>query len=198
MKFNTLQVVGHRRSGTHFVAAATSVNLMQSDDYMKIYGKHMTAERAKVLENPDTGFIFVIRPFPEVARSMFEMRSRFGLSVPTYNEFLQRTYAEMWTDKLEVRVISKTLTTEKTVTKVGGGLKGIKLNPRDFWRKYNKSWKKLSNQENVFILAYADLIQKYEDTIKALGEWAEVPITEIRPIDQRVGWWNTNDSNILD
>lgn len=188
MRFSKISVCGHRRSGTHYVAALISTNFLKNNNYMNIYEKHKLPEKFK-LENKQNAIIVVKRNFKDTAKSIFKMRNRFGLKTDNYINFLNSTYKEMWNPDLKVKIDVVTLTNKKTVDKVGGGgLKNINKTPKDYWDYYYNKWHACLNYNNVMMVSYEDICNKFEDTMEELASFLGSKNKKFKKIEEKIGW----------
>ena len=188
MKYKNMNVIGYRRSGTHYVTAVLSKNFFNEDEYLKYYQKHKIPNQFNFKN--DTAYICVKRNFEDIAKSIFKMRKRFGLKKDNFDKFLMTPYNKMWNSnvgKFSVKV--ETLTNQKIVSKVGGGLKSINLIPRKHWGQYYISWMKIENaRNNVKIVNYEDFVEDFDGTMSKMADFFGSDKKEFINIEKKVGW----------
>jgi len=186
MKYTDMNVFGYRRSGTHYITAVLSKNFFDKDGYIKYYQKHKIPNQFSF--NNNTVYICVKRKFEDVAKSIFRMRKRFGLKINNYEDFLKTRYSDMWDSnvgKFTVKV--DTIVNQKIVSKVGGGLRGVNLIPKDHWNQYYKLWKNTS-AKNIKIINYEDFIENFDVSMIEMSNFLDSNGKEFINIEKKIGW----------
>jgi len=191
MKYKQIKVCGHRRSGTHYITALISVNFLESYDYLKIYEKHKAPEKFN-FEN-DTFFIYVWRDFDGVAKSIYNMRNRFGLNVDDYDKFLITKYSDMYSGNLKSLTKVDKYNKKRYVKKVGGGLKNIHMTPHQYWKFDKNRWLNL-RFNNVICLKYDDVIKNYKYELQKISNKIGSNVQSFKNINKTVGWIPIGDN----
>lgn len=197
MKFKTAKVFSHPRSGSHYVTALISTNFFDSDNYLKFYNGHvpwgMAIDPADVSSNhPNTGHIYIHRDFDGVSKSIYKLRNRFGLDTPAYEEFLKKTYKSMWTGKLKVNVIRKTLTETSKVSSASELFKLVGMLPAEYHKYHIDSWRSISKRENVLLVSYDRLMDNFDDEMSKIANFLESDVKSFENIERKVGWSKKN------
>jgi hypothetical protein len=147
----------------------------------------MSLSPKSVVKKKDVGFIYVTRSFPNVAKSIFNLKERFGLDVTGYDIFLKKTYKEMWTDNLKVDVIKQGIDGSKqhvkTVSKV---FRGIPLTPIEYFNFHRKSWK--LDAKNVHIVSYDNVLNNFNEEMLKVAAFLGSDVREFKNIQTKVGW----------
>lgn len=189
MRFSSLRLTGHQRSGTHYVAAVISLNFLGSFDYKNIYLNHKLPEVVKI---KNIGYLYVFRNFNDVANSVFKMRGRFGLQANDFNSFLNTKYNKMWSNEPYNGInIYDVDGRHKTDFKVSNYFKKIKHTPKEWWTRYYKSWEKAERKKpNVIKVSYDHLINDFEAEMTHICRTLACPkpLTGFKNIERRIGW----------
>ena len=87
MKYDSIVITGHQRTGTHYIAAVICTNFLNTKDYIAHYKNHSLP---KTVKNNNIAYIYTWRDFNSVAKSLFNSRKTFGLNnVNNFESFLQ-------------------------------------------------------------------------------------------------------------
>lgn len=189
MNFSKLYITGHQRAGTHYAAAVVSLNFMGSPDYKKIYLNHKLPD---IVKYKNTAYLFVRRNFQDTARSVFNMRGRFGLQVEDFNVFLKNKYYQMWKPVPYggIRVVDLDGTVRKKEM-VSNYFKKIKHTPKEWWTRYYKSWNRAERKKNnVFMVDYDGLINDFDSEMGKLASLlgCPKPMSGFKNIERKIGW----------
>lgn len=185
-----IQIFGHPRSGTHYVAALVDQNLYDGSDYLRHYQRkypHATADRLESIRGQNRWLpVYVYRDCMDVMRSVFSMRGRFGLNVNDFQTFLRSVYSDMWTDNMDFVIDADFIHWQKQSSKVARLFENVDETPIEYWRRHTSGW--LRHNE-VFPVSYDkvknDPLTFLQDLACALD--MERP-TEVTEIERRVGW----------
>jgi len=190
-KYKFVQVISHPRSGSHYLTALIAKNFFKTNDYLRFYGGHgfnFKIMRERVKNKNQTLFIYIWRNFEDVAKSIFKLRARFGLNVSDLKIFKNTPYSKMWTNKIPVKVLRKTLTTEKVFETVDPLFREIDKIPKEFHRLHFNFWSTIyADYNNVIIISYDDLKNNYIKILDILSSILHIQHSSIN-ITDKIGW----------
>lgn len=189
MKFRGILCTGHPRSGTHYIAALMSVNFLKDEDYLKIYRNH---ELPRMVQDPHIAYIYVWRRFEGVARSIYVLKERFGLTVDSFETFLTKHYSEMWAVQDPDQVVTnvKTLQDSGKLTGISDFFEKVDMRPKAYWRYYNRKWAECAKaRPNVFGICYDDMVEDFKGTMGDIGSKLGSSLSHFKDIKQKIGWW---------
>ena len=190
MKYNIVQVCGHPRSGTHYIAALIHKNFFNKEgSYLECYGTHKIGSKMKIRSS--VGYIYVWRNFKDLSESFYNMRHRFGVPNETsYKEFLRTKYSDIWTrDVGKFKIKINTGEEETFNTNVCNLVKNSQMTPSEYWLSHMKSWVKLSESfDNIFIVGYNEIRKYFEETMIEIADYLKSNKTEFVDVKEKVGW----------
>lgn len=189
LAFQRVRVIGHRRCGTHYVASLIDSNFFDGSDHLRHYAKHKWPEQVD-LEDDTVAYVFVWRDFAAIAKSIFRMRTRFGLQVDDFDTFLATRYSDMWSAAGH-SASAATFSTAKgtTVTTMPGrGLSRITMTPRELWESYNRAWLEQSGRPNVIVIPYECLTNNFDFAMLYLATRLGSRRRQFANIADKVGW----------
>lgn len=172
-------VYGHQRSGTHYLAALIARNVYGLDDYPHLLFDNHNLLNKSVLEQHSKN-IYIRRNREDVLRSVYRLRSRFGLVCDDFDVFVDTPYWEMF-EYQKCQVKRKTLKTEEIVTDVSDFFSTVVHTPKQWWETHIIYAEK---QSDLLIVDYERLPDCLDDIADYLGE--KVITRESIP---KVGWF---------
>ena len=206
MKFKKVQVHGHQRSGTHFLAALIEDNILKTKNYLNCYSRspHSIGRKKvrEIVSNRDTAFIVVVRPADQVLKSVFNFRERLGLVCEDFDKFKNTPYTQMFKPGSKCKII---LHTEgragheiKKIEKPENGLyksssffKGKDFTPIEWLARSYSFWNRcLQEHENVYMVSYSELISRsgFQKEMQHLGAFLGSNRKRFNRQYKKVGW----------
>jgi len=196
-KYNSFSIISHPRSGSHYMAALVAKNFFKTNDYLPFYGGHgfnFKAVERRIASKPKCLFIYTWRSFENVAKSIFILRSRFGLDVNNFETFLTTPYNKMWNSKIKVEnIVRETLLVSENMDIVDPLFRKIDMIPEKFHKKYVELFQELHFKHKNIISVYYDKLIESEQyfnfiinflSLNFLGELK----TSYVNIEKKVGW----------
>lgn len=191
MHYKSVQILSHPRSGSHYLTALIAKNFFKTDDYLSFYGGHgfnfqLMEQRIKNKNN--TLFIYIKRNLEDTLKSIFSLRSRFGLDVDDFKVFKSTPYNQMWNGSLKVDVVRKTLLSTDFFNSVDPLFRKINKTPEEFHKIHYKFWTELYlKYSNTFIICYDSLKANYLAILRTLKLILDIDHISLN-IDQKIGW----------
>ncbi len=189
MKYSDIVCTGHPRSGTHYIAALISINFLGDVDYLRVYRNH---ELPEIVQDQNIAYFHIWRDFEGMAKSIYVLKERFGLSVDSYEEFLKTRYSDMWRMKKPGKVVTnvRTLTGRARFTGISDFFKRVDMNPREYWNHYNTVWaESAAKNNNVIGVKYDDMLKDFDGAMSYIGTRLGSNVTKFKRIERKVGWW---------
>lgn len=195
--FNSIKVYAHPRSGSNYLAELVDLNFTKTGNYKNVYGDH-TIPPKDLFDDKDVGYLYIKRNFSDVSKSVFNLRTRFGLDVDTYDKFLESHYSEMFNRHLvtDVKLTHAGKTT--TLSKIVNNFSGIDMKPEEYHLCHINSWLDYGGLSNVLIINYEDLIADFEKEMKKIANFIGSRESHFTNLKEKVGYIaNTNNSFLL-
>ncbi len=189
MKFRQIQCTGHPRSGTHYMTGLISTNFLNDPDYLKIYRNH---EFPNIVTDSDTVYFHIWRDFEAIAKSIYSLKERFGLTVESYEAFLIRRYCDMWRMETPQAVMTnvRTLNGQARFSGVSDFFKPFNMTPHEFWAYYNRMWReKAKKRPNIISVKYDDVLADFDSVMAFIADRLDVKISKFKNIEKKIGWW---------
>jgi hypothetical protein len=170
-----------------------SKNFFGKDDYLEFYGGHVPygmelspTGKASFCRQKNFGCIYVKRNFEDVAKSIFKLRARFGLTVPDIETFQRKRYSEMWCPKQKVEVIRDNLQTVERFNTVSGVFRQVNMLPEEYHQYCIELWEKI---DDVLIIDYDNLVSDLVGELNKVCQLLGLPArSEFAKIEKQVGW----------
>ncbi len=206
MRYLNIKVNGHQRTGTHFVAKLVDLNFMNTGNYLNCYSKTPHEIRKKKLgeiKNRNNAIICVKRNWKDTSLSLFKFRERLGLDVDNYEEFLNRTYSDMWKkgtcriilhgDGIENDIIKKEENHKEGLAPVSSKFRNIDMKPKEYFEYYYKWWKSAEwRYSNIIIISYDLFISDFKNHMNYLSRFLGCNTTNFKNVKYKVGWEAVN------
>ena len=189
MKYKALLCTGQPRSGTHYITAVISYNFLNDKDYLKIYRSH---ESVRLVQNVETAYFYIWRDFEPMARSIYQLKERFGLKVRSFREFLSRRYCDMWAmgDPDKISINARNLWGRTRVKGISDFFRNIDMLPQQFWEHHNDLWDQCAkNNANVIVVKYDDVLRDFEGEMKRVAKKIGSDKNEFKNIERKIGYW---------
>jgi len=185
-----IQVHGHQRSGTHFIASMIDINFFDGSNYMRHYPNEVHKLGDKMKFRYNVLYVYVWRDFEDVVNSMYNMRKRWGLNASSIEEFKQKKYCDMWDTKIvDADVVLNTNGNTRRVKKIAGRFKNVNMTPKEYWLSHLESWKPYIHgpMKNILSINYESMVvfpkKELSKLFPFLGE-----LDEIKTVNRKVGW----------
>lgn len=191
-KYNCITVYSHPRSGSHYLTALIAINFFNTENYLPYYGGHgfnFDSTTRKIKRQQNYLFLYIWRDFKDVAKSIFNLRSRFGLDVANFEEFLNTPYSEMWTSNISVKVIRKTLLDNNEIKTADPLFRKLNLLPINVYQNHYNFWRLLEIQySNIMCIHYGSLLNNFQSTMKQIAKKYQLDKETFLNIKQKIGW----------
>ena len=195
MKYKVVKIIGHPRSGTHWINRLIDLNFFDGTDYLRHYNGHLWGHQKRAREyfqQSGLGVIYTYRNLSDTIKSIYRMRQRFGLDEDDFHKFSTTPMNKMYNPHIKVDVVRNTLKNKDEINKVDR-----LLNRRETVSEYIKthvqSWKVYIAKPNFMMLYYDDLVNDFEKTMLKISEFLESDKTTFKDEKRRVGWWDSQD-----
>jgi len=180
---------GHHRSGNHYLAALININFFGKEDY-----KFLCNSRQHTLIRgiPAIGkYLYIYRNFEDVSKSCFEMRSRFGLDVDTYDEFLNQSYKAMYTGKIRVNLHVNFIYKEFNNHSGSIFFHGIKRTPKEWHDAHMEHFTDLSARlpDHLLMVSYDRLKSDFQGQMLEIAQFFGTAHRKFENVTQKVGYW---------
>ena len=189
MKYDSIVITGHQRTGTHYIAAVICTNFLNTKDYIAHYKNHSLP---KTVKNNNIAYIYTWRDFNSVAKSLFNSRKTFGLNnVNNFESFLKSRYCDMWNPIEHAGVNVLDLQgNHRTDNYISHYFKSFKHTPKEWWTLYHKRWDVAAkNISNIIKVNYNDLIKNFNNSMFNLSIKLDSTIKSFKNITDTVGWY---------
>jgi len=184
MKYKTAKVIGHPRSGSHFLAKVLNDNFFHKKDYLKLYAGHSKTHVSQ-LKYPGTVVFYIHRNNEDTIKSMFILRNRLGLVANTIEEFKSKKLSDMHNKN----IISEAICNGKLVTEVDTYLSTINLTIEEYLDEHKEFWR----QKAMFIINYDALLKDYNKYMQEIATYIGSKRTEFIRETSRMGWYDKDD-----
>jgi hypothetical protein len=189
MKYDALLCTGQPRSGTHYITALISLNFLNNKDYLKIYRSH---ESVQLIQNSQTAYFYIWREFEPMAKSIYQLKERFGLKIDSYGVFLRSRYGDMWVmgDPDKISINARNLWGRTKVKGISDFFKDIDMCPREFWEYHNGLWDEYAKKNpNVIVVKYDDVLRNLDAEMNRIAEKIGCDKREFKNIEKKIGYW---------
>lgn len=196
MKYKTVKVASHPRSGSHWVMRLIDMNFFDGKDYLKHYGGHPFGNepRSKGYFKPNQAVIYTWRTIDDAVRSIYKMRHRFGLDEDNYETFCVTPMKKMYNPNLKVVAVRDTLTGEDKFTDVDWLFRSREETPKEYIEKHRRSWQVHTDKPNFLAVCYDDLVVDFQGTMLRIAHFLGSNKTEFVDENRRVGWREKSDN----
>ena len=190
-KYDKIQVCGHPRSGTHYIAALVCKNFFNTKDgsYLECYGTHKTGDTIKI--RPNILYVYVERRFQDVVKSFYVIRHRFGIPDEiSFEEFFKSKYSNMWTRNVgKFKIKINTGDKDTYNTNVCNLFRDITMAPRAYWEHHINTWiKARSKHNNIVIISYNKTLLNMNYSMRKVANCLGSDKTEFIDVKDKVGW----------
>ena len=193
MKYKTAKVVGHQRSGSHYLARLLAINFFDLENYLPLYAGHSPGHAIHLRDKHCAVFYIYRNNFPTLC-SMWKIRNRLGLKANSFSEFCNTELSDMCDTSLPVNCIRDTRYDKIEVHEADNYFKHIKMIPVDYLNKHKKMWLNKAG-DNLMPIKYEDLINDFDKTMKSIAKFLGSDKKEFINEKTRVGWYDPNDDS---
>lgn len=191
MKYKTAKVIGHPRSGSHYLARLLNINFFHLSDYLPLYAGHSTAH-IRHFNDPNTAVFYIYRDNTNTITSMYTMRNRFGLVADSLEEFKNTRLCDMHNVNIKSKAIRNLGTRKEETTIVDTYLKRFDQTPEEYLNAHKKFWLGLKHS-NYYVVKYENLLYEFEHTMEMIAWFLESSKHEFVQEEERIGWYDKND-----
>jgi hypothetical protein len=197
MRFSKIEIYGHHRSGNHYLAALVCDNFVRNGrDYRGLFydpSVHLDANKLSpfIRSRQSVAMLYIMRNWEDVARSVFEFRHRMGLNVEDFEEYLNKTYKEMWSENVPPFVAEVNWRVKKVRASRPGGrmLMDVEMKPEEYWKYHVNSWLRASRKvPNVMVVRYERLLGRFNPTMNQIAQFLRTKVDGFSNVEERVGW----------
>lgn len=182
-------VSAHHRSGTNFLQAACRVNFTRIDSGAGYHNLDPSRLAKHLFPR-----IYIVRPWRNVAESLWRMRERFGAGAASLEEFENTPWSKQW------KIFPPALYAQSGSKRVptSSYYKNIDLKPQAYHDLHIKTWTAWSveNPKQVMVIQYLDLVGDYQETMLGIAEFLGSDKKQFKTIDKKVGIWKKGDGEI--
>ncbi len=196
MKYKTIKIPGHPRSGSHWINRIIDLNFFDGSDYLRHYGGHPwgNGRRAPIYLNaPKQAVIYTHRNIEDTVNSIYRMRHRFGLDQDDYEKFSTTPMKRMYNPRLKVDAVRDTIKKTDKITQVDRLLAQRTETVPEYIKKHIHSWREHINKSNFMFLYYDDLANNFEETMLRVAHFLGSNKTQFQDEQKRVGWRERED-----
>jgi hypothetical protein len=138
--------------------------------------------------------IYMQRNLEDTVRSIYELRSRFGLDEDDFEQFKRRRICDMYSKDIPVDVIRDTLTLYQRIRHVDGLLQSRSETVPEYINTHIASWMAHEGRRGFLGLKYEDLVNDFRGTMLGVAGLLGSNRTEFVDEPQRVGWRDPRDN----
>ncbi|MBD3194342.1 MAG: hypothetical protein GF317_04755 [Candidatus Lokiarchaeota archaeon] len=195
-RFTNIYLFSHPRSGSYYMRQLLIKNFVFSNGrkWVKNNSSHWIG---KILEskipvfknrNRDVAYIYIYRQAQDVLKSVYSIRSLFGLDVDNYQDFLDTKYSDMFNGNIspgKVFLNSK----EFELIYCNKFFENCNYKPFEFWMEHLGYWYRVPD---VYMICYDDLIENFYNTMLNLSIFLGVDFDnklQFENIEEKVGYW---------
>ena len=196
MKYKTVKLPGHPRSGSHWFNRLIDINFFDGTDYLRHYGGHPFGDHpraAKYLQTPGQAVIYTHRSVTCTTKSIYKMRHRFGLIEDDYEKFCNTPMKDMYNANGTADVIRDTMNERIEVVEVDALFRGRPETVPEYITKHKASWGRHVGKGNFMMVSYDDLATDFHETMLRIAHFLGSDKTEFIDENKRVGWRAKSD-----
>jgi len=195
MKYNTIKIASHPRSGSHWIMRLIDLNFFDGKDYLKHYGGHPFGNEPRSMGyfKPGQAVIYTYRNLEDTTKSVYKMRHRFGLEEDNYDKFRTTPMSQMYSTKGNADVVRDTMKETTNVTEVDALFRSRTETVPEYMAKHRASWKQHNGRVNFLTISYDDLVADFHRTMMQVAEFLGSDRTEFVDEEKRVGWRAKSD-----
>ena len=197
MKYRTVKIPGHPRSGSHWINRVIDINFFNGKDYLRHYGGHPWGNEpraTKYLSQPKQAVIYTHRNVNDTVDSIYRMRHRFGLDEDDFEQFCITPMSKMYNAKLKVVAVRDTIKKTDHITEVDRLFARRTETVPMYIKKHVHSWREHLNKPNFIIVSYDSLVKDFHGTMLRVAHFLGSKKTEFKDEQKRVGWREKEDN----
>jgi hypothetical protein len=160
-----VSVHGHHRSGTHYLRQLVPTNFAVN----MLNDKHHSLPEAFLKDGRKA--IYIHRDFDDVAKSIWDIRERFGAGAETFELFKDTPWCEQFC-KFNPLIMKAGTPNGRVTTPMGTSAtyKEEALSPREYHSLHVTAWEECQH-ESVLLVAYENLVSFFEDEMHKIAEF---------------------------
>lgn len=191
-------VYGHPRSGTHFVAALIKKAFFPDakGTYLDYYGGHIPYgwRRREILDNIHLPAVYVKRNEKDTLSSLLKMRSRFGIGVSDYDQFIRTRYCDMYDPNQDIYI---ELRDDRNATKdfrveVCNMFADVRMTPPEYHWWHWHTWQTARDQnpgKQIVAVDYDSLVKHGNVPNEILAKLLSAECVNDQIVfDNKIGW----------
>ncbi len=196
MKYKTIKIPGHPRSGSHWINHLIDINFFDGSDYIRHYGGHPWGNEpraAQYLSQRGQAVLYTYRNLDDAINSMYRMRHRFGLGRDNYEEFKNTPMKKMYNPKLKVEAIVDAINHREVVNQVDGLLAQRSETIGEYLTAHKQSWVQHESKTNFMLVCYDELVSNFQGTMIKIANFLGSDKNTFIDEERRVGWRERQD-----
>ncbi len=159
-----MSVHGHVRSGTHWLRVVMSLNFRYNGR-----ARGMGHGFPGPWINGQPNVFYIKREFDGVARSMWNLKERFGIGAGTFEEFVDTPWKDQWT-KHPPSLMSLGSHERRKLKEVptDGHFRSIAMTPRQYHKHHVKKWTEFG-ASSLTIVDYDRLVADFDAEMQIIA-----------------------------
>jgi hypothetical protein len=193
MKYKTAKVVGHPRSGTHYLTHLLNVNFFHLKNYLPLYAGHSNHHK-QWLTDGNTAVFYMFRNNKDTIQSIYNMKERFGLKANSMEEFLSTKLCDLKDTKQKCNAVRNVPGQYQEFHDSDGYLGSHNQTIEAYLDSHKRKWTNWCMfADNGYIVRYENLINDFDNTMLNIAKFLKSNKTEFINESYRVGWYNKSD-----
>jgi len=197
MKYKEIKIVGHQRSGSHWISRFIDINFFNGVGYLERYNVHLWghSERSlRYLRNVNqVAVIYTYRNLDDTVDSIYRMRHRFGLDEDDFEKFKTTPMQEMFNPTIEVDAVVNDTKSEKHISDVDTSLSERQETVIEYINDNRESWLVHSDKPNFKMVNYDDMVNNFQETMLDIANFLGSNKVDFKDEYIRVGWMEKAD-----
>lgn len=198
MKYKTVRIPGHPRSGSHWINHLIDINFFDGSDYIRHYGGHPWGNEQRslnYLSQPGQAVLYTYRNREDAVNSVYRMRHRFGLDRDNYEEFKNTPMRQMYNPNLKFEAVVNKINKTESVTQVDRLFALRTETIGKYLTAHKQSWKQHEGRANFMFVCYDELVSDFQGTMLKIAKFLGSDKTKFIDEENRVGWHEVQDNN---
>lgn len=197
MKYKTVKIPGHQRSGSHWINRLIDINFFNGSDYTRHYGGHPWGNEARAnqyLNTKGQAVFYTHRNLEDAINSAYRIRHRLGLDEDDYEKFKTTPMKNMHNKNLKAEAIVNDAKNTRVVRTVDTLLEHRTETIGEYLSAHYNSWKVHEDKDNFMFICYDDLVNDFQGTMLKIAKFLGSNKTEFVDETKRVGWHEKEDN----
>lgn len=180
-----VSVKGHPRSGTHYLRRVVSLNFRVRMSNQNHHGLPSRKNTRKV--------IYIRRDFEDVAKSIWDLRERFGAGAETFEDFKDTPWKQQFRRfEPSLLELGSHRRRKTKMVKTDAMFKKQSRTPREYHAMHIAAWERCPD---VLIVDYEKLTSSFEEEMSRVAEFLGSDVSEFKDIP-RTGPWKADSQNV--